>query len=245
MPTVTLARLSHASSRARSLVLRRAIAGALLTIALPGIAQAQLTATTRASLTDGTFFWSTINAGPGGTFIGTLGSPTSFTGTVAGINFTVSRADRMQLQTTTAPDGFPVGERILGTANQASQPITILFGTAISGFGLNMQSINQNAFTARVEYFNGATSLGFLEGTGIGPGAVGVTSTAPFVGGTSTTAFDRVVLSVPVNGSTGFFVDQFSIRTVTQTVTPEPGTYALMASGLVALGVAARRRRTT
>jgi hypothetical protein len=48
-------------------------------------------------------------------------------------------------------------------------------------------------------------------------------------------------IGIPIRGERGIN----ALVTVNTNVVPEPGTYALMASGLVALGVVARRRRTS
>jgi len=60
--------------------------------------------------------------------------------------------------------GFPAGDHLVWTFNNATNtgtaPLTLAFGTAVFAGGLEIQADLPGAFTAQVQAFDGATSLG-------------------------------------------------------------------------------------
>lgn len=209
----------------------------LLLTSLPAIASAQLTQVGgRSALTGGTFNWTSVDPGPDFFDVGVSAS-----GTVGGVSFTVSRpaGDNMLLVNEGLDFNgmFAPGERLLFSGFD-DQPLTFDFSSSILGFGAAIQSNVYGPFIGQAEFFNGAASLGTVTVSSTSGG--GSTNTAPFLGATSTTAFNRVVINAP-SQSGGFVMNAFSIQQTT--VVPEPSTYALLGSGLFALVVVARRRR--
>jgi hypothetical protein len=222
-------------------MLRRFVASLLLLSAVPPLASAQLTQIgSRAALTGGTFDWATINANNMSFTIGP-----SVSRSVASIGFATSRPGAQQNMVLftegTFMDGMLTrGERVL-LGGRDPEPITFSFASSLLGFGLNIQPDACVAFTGRLEFFNGLTSLGAVSVNGINTG--GSNGTAPFLGATSSVDFNRVVVTAPVGGDRGFLVNRFSINSTT--VVPEPSSYMLLLGGFGALALIARRRRSS
>jgi hypothetical protein len=208
-----------------------------VTALAPALAAAQLTQlTSRTPLTGGTFNFATVNAGTGEYLVGA-----SLTSSVSLTGFTIARTAAQSMLLMTQGVGvfgmFAPGERLLFSGLDA-EPLTFTFTNAIFGFGLGFHPNFFGPFTGSAEFFNGATSLGTVSINSTTERGV---TPPPFLGATSAVAFNRVVLSAPVSGQFGLLMNGFSINTTT--VVPEPSTYVTLATGLVALGVAARRRR--
>jgi hypothetical protein len=217
---------------------RQLVPALLLLTSLPAIASAQLTpAGSRGALTGGTFNWTSIDPGSDLVVVGASAS-----GVVGGVSFTVSRPagdDMLLVSEGVDFDGmFASGERILFSGFD-DQPLTFSFASSITGFGAAIQSNVFGPFIGQAEFFDGATSLGAVTVSATTAG--GSTNTAPFLGATSAAAFNRVVVSAPVNGAAGLAMNAFSIQR--STVVPEPSTYALLGTGLIALVAVARRHR--
>lgn len=109
-------------------------------------------------------------------------------------------------------------------------PMTVNFTSAVNGAAFNLITNNSTTtFTAflgsvQVSTFDAATSTNEPES---------------YWYGFENTVLDRIVISEPfVNGA--MVLDNMQVAT---NVVPEPSTYALMFSGLMALGFAAKRRR--
>ena len=141
---------------------------------------------------------------------------------------------------------FVAGQNVLYTGDTnnpfaAASSFTTTFSTAVAGVGLQITSNFYGAFTASMEVFNGATSLGVFNVAGVMDG--NQDGTAPFLGALSDSLnIDRAVFTLTSNTGAGLGVNRLltSDNGLEPTPVPEPATLLLLGSGLVA---AYRRRR--
>jgi hypothetical protein len=119
---------------------------------------------------------------------------------------------------------------------------SIVFSGRLGAFGADFTSLGDfgtipfPAGSAQFRFFNGTTSVGtFLQNFG-GTGATA------FFGVAGLDAFDRV--EVYANISDGFVTDNITVggSAAPPAVVPEPGTWALLGTGLAGLAGVARRR---
>jgi hypothetical protein len=212
-----------------------------LLIASAAAAQAQSIVTSRATLgATGFFDWSVL--GPANTDVANPTSGIAGT-TTGGITATVSKEVAGPLRRVDQGAGwggnFAGGDALLWTVSESGF-MRIAFSGAVDGVGAQIQRNFFGSFTATLRVFNGATLLDTF--TLDGNSTSGANNSAIFLGaqGAPITAIEYQS-SADQNGNAGFAINRLSIRTTT---IPEPSTYALMATGLVALVGVARRRRT-
>ena len=166
------------------------------------------------------------------TFVGsTNGSFDCMGNTIGGLTFTSGTFD------VTTADGFAAiggsGGDNLGTLALTSTPFTY------TGRTFNLQVVFSAPTGAGTQSFN-ATLLGTVRANGSGGASIvfaNNTVTGTFDQGTYTLAVDNVSITP---GRSGVEIT----GRVTANVVPEPSTYMLLATGIGALGLVARRRRT-
>jgi PEP-CTERM motif len=142
---------------------------------------------------------------------------------------------------------FAVGNNVLFTGDTANTPaassaFTMNFNTAVAGVGAKIQSNRLGGFTARLEVFNGAVSLGVVNIAGTTDGAED--NSAPFLGALSDAVnITKAVYTLTSNTGDGLGINrELTTDTLRQgQPVPEPATIALVSIG--ALGAAIRRRR--
>lgn len=130
---------------------------------------------------------------------------------------------------------------LLFTNNSPASVINSEFDIGSVGAGVEVIFMLNN-LTSGQQYYTGSETRNPLNELHVAllPPASG---TASSFGGTYDIKFGFEDIT-PLSASDRDYNDiQFEIANLTQSVIPEPSTYALMATGLLALGVAARRRR--
>lgn len=140
---------------------------------------------------------------------------------------------------------FIVGQNVLysGDPNNpfaAASSLALHFNTAVAGLGLQVTSNFYGAFTASIEAFSGATSLGVFNVSGVMDG--NEDGTAPFLGLLSDAMnIDSAIITLTSNAGAGLGVNRLLTTDSPGEVTavPEPATLGLLGTGLVA---AFRRR---
>jgi len=140
---------------------------------------------------------------------------------------------------------FTTGNNVLFTGDPnnpfvASSSFTMNFNTAVYGLGLQMTSNFYGAFSASLEVFNGATSLGVFNVAGVMDG--NEDGTAPFLGARGDTTIDKAVFTLTSNTGAGLGVNRLLTTDVASAV-PEPGSLGLLGISIGFIGFVARRRQ--
>jgi hypothetical protein len=125
---------------------------------------------------------------------------------------------------------------LLGDIDATSNTLEILFDQLINSASLRFaQNDLSNTSNLTMNVFNGGAIVGQVISAGtISPGFLFPEGVLSFAGG----PFDRLVLFTDL--ATDFAIDDLQIG---PSVVPEPGAVVLLATGLLALGVVAARRR--
>jgi hypothetical protein len=93
----------------------------------------------------------------------TSGTGVAVTAALAGPNSLASAVCAASPSCSWSGTGFAAGDRIIWSANAAAGgngPITLTFGTSVSGAGALIQADEPGQFTAQIQAFNGSTLLG-------------------------------------------------------------------------------------
>jgi PEP-CTERM motif len=138
---------------------------------------------------------------------------------------------------------FSSGDALLNNNSETLFPLTITFASPIFGAGANIQMDNPATFTAQIEAFNGATSLGTFTEDGVSNG--NADGSAIFIGLLDDTQeITSITFTLTASsGSNDFAINALQLNG-TPAETPEPGTIVLSAMGIAAAGFVARRKRS-
>lgn len=140
------------------------------------------------------------------------------------------------------PDESLLWTQTPGADSPGYGPITLKFDQPIFGLGTQFQSDNFGSFTARIEVFNGATSLGFVTNTS-GFSDDSADGSAIFLGvidldGPNITRAVFSVLNAPNGTDNDFAINQLSLQTPAELApVPEPTSLLLLGTGGVTLAL--------
>ena len=196
--------------------------------------------------------WSSFN------FTGTIGSSysTPVTYSVGGQTLTFNDQtnlfELLQVGNNYYGTAFSTGTIILYAGGFASPaaPINLSFSTPVTQFGFNAEDYQGGNYTISFTAYDGATSLGTFQASGCDPllNACGVNSpngTLSFNGLTTTPGTVITSLVITDNSTDNIGLGPITFGTGTQAPTPEPGTFALLGSGLLGcLGMMRRKLRS-
>jgi hypothetical protein len=158
--------------------------------------------------------------------------------TPGGLTVTVSTSTATSMERRDAGNGwgtgssFPGGTPLLWTRNEDTASLIIDFSSPVLAAGTNVGRDNFGNYTAYVEAFRGATSLGVFSVPG------DANDDIPFLGVFDAGGITRLAYNVDLN-TEDFAINQLSIRTG---VIPEPGTIVIVGAGLLSVAVWRRRR---
>ena len=190
----------------------------------------------------GATLWNLDGAAPAGvsvTFGGTAGYVTGSVGGQYAAPF-LSGNNGNGFGSPNQPNGQDTTRYITSGSTGTTPPgsVTFLFTAVQQYFGLLWGSVDDYN---KIEFFNGATSLGSLIGTAVTPTATGDQGSNGtfYVNINSTVGFDKVVMT---SSQFAFEFDNVAFNTRPLGV-PEPMSIALLGAGLLGLGFARKRSR--